>query len=77
MTPFWFCYQNNKIELALFLAEKGADLNCRDNYGFFVLKHEVLKGNADMMLKLIQRGADLETRDEFERSSLHIAMNNY
>jgi len=77
VTPFWYCYKENKQELALFLAEKGANVNLRDNYGWFVMKHEVMKGNADLMLKLIQRGADVETRDELERSSLHLAFNNF
>lgn len=63
--------------MALFLAEKGANVNLRDNYGWFVLKHEVMKGNAELILKLIQRGADVETRDELEWSSLHLAMNNF
>jgi ankyrin repeat protein len=75
MTAFWYCYQNNKVDLALYLVEKGADVNQRDNYGFFVLKHEILKGNVDMIRKLLKLGANLENRDEFERSSLHIAMN--
>ena len=54
------------MDLALFLAEKGANVNLRDNYGWFVLKHEVMKGNSEMVLKLIQRGADIEIRDEIE-----------
>jgi ankyrin repeat protein len=46
--------------------EKGADVNQRDNYGFFVLKHEILKGNLEMIKKLLKLGANLETRDEME-----------
>lgn len=52
-------------------------MNLWDNYGMFVLKEEVMKGNREMTLKLLQRGADIENWDEFEWTPLHIAMNLY
>jgi ankyrin repeat protein len=59
------------------LAEKGADINKLDNYGFFALKREVIQGQIEMIKKLLARGADIENRDEFGRTVLHLAMNRY
>ena len=45
MSSFWYLYTNNRVDDALYLADKfGANLNHMDNYGTFALKKE-LHGN--------------------------------
>ena len=77
ISAFWYCYQNNKVDLALYLATKGADINRLDNYGFFALKSEVFNNNLDRIKRLIDVGANVNTKDEFQRTVLHHAFNRY
>ena len=40
-SAFWFFYTNNRIAEALYLVDKGANINHIDNYGMFALKKEL------------------------------------
>lgn len=77
ISAFWYCYQNQKVDLAFYLATKGADVNRLDNYGFFALKREVFNNNLDRIKRLIDVGADINQKDEFQRTVLHHAFNRY
>jgi ankyrin repeat protein len=77
ISAFWYCYQNQKIDLAFYLASKGADINRLDNYGFFALKKEVFENNLDRIKRLIDSGADINMKDEFQRTVLHHSFNRY
>lgn len=77
VSAFWYCYQNQKVDLALYLASKGADINRIDNYGFFALKSEVFNNNLARIQQLIGLGADINKKDEFQRTVLHHVMNRY
>ena len=77
VSAFWHCYQNQKVDLALYLASKGADINRLDNYGFFALKSEVFNNNLNRIQQLIGVGADINKKDEFQRTVLHHALNRY
>lgn len=77
ISAFWYCYQNQKVDLAFYLASKGADINRLDNYGFFALKKEVFDNNLDRIKRLIDAGADINMKDEFQRTVLHHCFNRY
>ena len=77
ISAFWYCYQNQKIDLAFYLASKGADVNNLDNYGFFALKKEIFENNLERIKKLLSVGADINKPDEFKRTVLHHAFNRY
>ena len=57
-SAFWHFYNNNRIEDAFYLVDKGANINHIDNYGFFALKSELYKNNFEMMKRLLDKGAD-------------------
>lgn len=40
-SAFWYFYNNNRLEDAFFLVDKGANINHIDNYGIFALKREL------------------------------------
>lgn len=77
VSAFWYCYQNQKVDLAFYLATKGADVNRLDNYGFFALKSEVFNNNLDRIKRLLDVGADINKTDEFQRTVLHHVFNRY
>ena len=77
ISAFWYCYQNQKVDLAFYLATKGADINRLDNYGFFALKSEVFNNNLDRIKRLLDVGANINQKDEFQRTILHHAYNRY
>lgn len=77
ISAFWHCYQNQKVDLALYLASKGADINRLDNYGFFALKSELFNNNLARIQQLLNLGADVNKKDEFQRTVLHHAFNRY
>lgn len=74
-SAFWHFYNNNKIEDALFLVDKGANINHMDNYGMYALKKELWSNNLPMMQRLLQKGADPNMTDEFGRTCLHLVCN--
>jgi ankyrin repeat protein len=40
-SAFWFFYSNKRYDEAMYLVDKGANINHIDNYGNFALKREI------------------------------------
>jgi ankyrin repeat protein len=56
--------RNGYVEVAGFLLEKGADINCRGFFGAPGLHWAAINGHKPMVELLIDRGADLSLRDQ-------------
>lgn len=66
MSAFWYLYTNNRVDEALYLAEKfGASINHIDNYGVFALKKELYSNNLVLFRQLLEKGANPDMVDEF------------
>src|SRR5262245_20083583 len=61
---FYIAARNGHIDVAIFLLEKGADINCRGFFGAPGLHWAAINGHKEMVEFLIERGADLSLRDE-------------
>jgi len=61
--------RNGHVEVAEFLLEKGADINCRGFFGAPGLHWAAINGHKEMVEFLIDRGADLRLRDEQFKST--------
>jgi ankyrin repeat protein len=55
--------RNGHVEVARFLLEKGADINCRGFFGASGLHWAAINGHKPMVEFLIAHGADLQLRD--------------
>ena len=73
MSAFWYFYSNNRMADAMFLVDRGAKINHRDNYGMFALKKELYNANYENIKVLLEKGADPNNQDEFQRTVLHLA----
>jgi hypothetical protein len=56
--------RNGHVEVAGFLLEKGADINCRGFFGAPGLHWAAINGHKPMVELLIDRGAELSLRDQ-------------
>jgi ankyrin repeat protein len=61
---FYIAARNGHIDVATFLLEKGADINCRGFFGAPGLHWAAINGHKEMVGFLIQRGADIHLRDQ-------------
>lgn len=61
---FYIAARNGHMDVAKFLLEKGADINCRGFFGAPGLHWAALNGHREMVEFLIARGADIHLRDE-------------
>jgi len=61
---FYIAARNGHTEVAKFLLDKGADINCRGFFGAPGLKWAALNGHKEMVEFLIAHGADIHLRDE-------------
>jgi ankyrin repeat protein len=66
---FYIAARNGHVEVAKFLLEKGADINCRGFFGAPGLHWAAINGHKPMVEFLIARGADLHLRDQQFSSS--------
>jgi ankyrin repeat protein len=72
---FYIAARNGHIDVATFLLEKGADINCRGFFGAPGLHWAAINGHKEMVEFLIQRGADIHLRDqEFNSTPLGWAL---
>lgn len=72
---FYIAARNGHIDVATFLLEKGADINCRGFFGAPGLHWAAINGHKEMVEFLIERGADLHLRDqEFNSTPLGWAL---
>jgi ankyrin repeat protein len=60
---FYIAARNGHVEVARFLLEKGADINCRGFFGAPGLHWAAINGHRPMVEFLIASGADLQLRD--------------
>ena len=68
---FYIASRNGHVEVARFLREKGADINCRGFFGAPGLHWAAINGHKAMVEFLITQGADLQLRDQhFNSTSL-------
>ena len=61
---FYIAARNGHVEVAKFLLEKGADINCRGFFGAPGLHWAAIQGHKAMVEFLIGHGADLTLRDQ-------------
>jgi len=61
---FYIAARNGHLEVAKFLLEKGADINCRGFFGAPGVHWAAINGHKEMVDFLIARGADIHLRDE-------------
>lgn len=61
---FYIAARNGHIEVAAFLLERDADINCRGFFGAPGLHWAAINGHKEMVEFLIAHGADLQLRDE-------------
>jgi ankyrin repeat protein len=66
---FYIAARNGHIDVAAFLLEKGADINCRGFFGAPGLHWAAINGHKEMVEFLIDHGADLHLRDEEFKST--------
>ena len=72
---FYIAGRNGHVEVAKFLLEKGADINCRGFFGAPGLHWAAINGHKKMVEFLIANGADLGLRDEqFSSTALNWAL---
>src|SRR5215471_12200177 len=61
---FYIAARNGHVEVAQFLLEKGADIDCRGFFGAPGLHWAAINGHKTMVEFLIANGADLHLRDQ-------------
>ncbi len=72
---FYIASRNGHVEIARFLRDKGADINCRGFFGAPGLHWAAINGHKAMVEFLISHGADLQLRDQqFNSTSLGWAL---
>ena len=72
---FYIAGRNGHVEVARFLLEKGANINCRGFFGAAGLHWAAINGHKPMVEFLIAHGADLQLRDtQFNSTSLGWAL---
>ncbi len=68
---------SNRIKQARALLEKGADINCKNNYNetYFIYYLNKLKrvDNLSFITYLLRKGADISEKDRNKKTPLHIA----
>lgn len=72
---FYIAGRNGHVEVAQFLLDKGADINCRGFFGAPGLHWAAINGHKTMVEFLIAHGADLQMRDsQFNSTPLSWAL---
>ncbi len=72
---FYIACRNGHVDVARFLLEKGADINCRGFFGAPGLHWAAINGHKPMVEFLIAHGADLHMRDtQFNGTPLNWAL---
>ncbi|HKV93626.1 MAG TPA: ankyrin repeat domain-containing protein [Candidatus Angelobacter sp.] len=72
---FYIAARNGHVEVAQFLLEKGADINCRGFFGAPGLHWAAINGHKPMVEFLISHGADVQLRDtQFNSTALGWAL---
>lgn len=72
---FYIASRNGHVDVARFLRDKGADINCRGFFGAPGLHWAAINGHKAMVEFLIVQGADLQLRDQhFNSTSLGWAL---
>jgi ankyrin repeat protein len=66
---FYIASRNGHVEVARFLRDKGADINCRGFFGAPGLHWAAINGHKAMVEYLIAEGADLKLRDQHFNST--------
>jgi ankyrin repeat protein len=61
---FYIAARNGHVDVAKFLLEKGANVNCRGFFGAPGLHWAAINGHKEMVEFLIAHGADISLRDE-------------
>jgi hypothetical protein len=61
---FYISSRNGHVEVARFLRDKGADINCRGFFGASGLHWAAMNGHTAMVEYLIAQGANLRMRDQ-------------
>jgi ankyrin repeat protein len=61
---FYIAARNGHVDVAQFLLEKGANVNCRGYFGAPGLHWAAINGHKEMVEFLIAHGADIHLRDE-------------
>jgi cytohesin len=61
---FYIASRNGHVDVARFLRDKGADINCRGFFGAPGLHWAAINGHKAMVEFLITQGADLQLRDQ-------------
>jgi len=73
-TPFLVYFFNAKFERAYDLVSRGANINKKNDFGNFALKHASIQGYNEIK-NLVEKGADINQVDEKGRNLLHHAIN--
>jgi hypothetical protein len=61
---FYIAARNGHLDVAEFLLEKGADINCRGFFGASGLHWAAINGHKPLVNFLVAHGADIHLRDE-------------
>ena len=65
--------KKGKLQLAMELIEKGANVNTRDEYGNKPIHDAVKKGDSELVSRLIEKGANINAEGYFCNTALHFA----
>lgn len=73
-TPLQMALKENKLNIADFLLNRGANINQKDKSGNSPLQLAVRNGDKEMARFLISRGADVNIKDKYKNSLLEWAL---
>ncbi|KAG8527048.1 uncharacterized protein KY384_008477 [Bacidia gigantensis] len=72
----WAC-ENDHVDIAQVLLEKGSSLASQDQYGETPLHYAADSGCTEIVDILLQRGSDMSVKDDRERTALRCARDGY
>ncbi len=75
-SPMWLAVTTRSTDMARYLVELGADVNCRAFAGHAPLHVAAMRGWDDMVRLLLDAGADTAARDQGGRTPLDWALQN-
>lgn len=77
-TPLHVACTYNKIDIALYLISKGADINAANRWGGTPLHFACRRGNGEIVKLLLEKGANVNAVNDDRRTPLyHAARNGY